>query len=101
VAPNRTKLLAMVLVAGLGVGAGVAYLLHQLRPVFNNVRVLNEVTGLTVLGAVSMTWLDKLRAESKLRKLAFGGAAGALLVLFSCVMLFHGAAVRLFQTVAG
>lgn len=99
VAPNRVLLLAIVLLAGLGVGGGLAYLLHQMRPVFNNVRSLTEVTGIPVLGSVSMTWLDKKRAESRLRKLAFSGVAGMLLVTFFGVVLFHGVAVRLMQRV--
>ena len=45
-----------------------SYGLHQVRPVFNNTRVLNDVTGIPVLGSVSMTWLDKRKMESRLRK---------------------------------
>ncbi len=101
VAPNRIKLLAVVLVVGLGLGGGLAYLLHQLRPVFNNVRSLADITGLPVLGAVSMTFVDKKRAESRLRKLAFGGAGAALVVVFLGVVLFHGVAARLMQRVMG
>lgn len=95
VAPNRPRLLAMVLIAGLGVAGGIAYLLHQMRPVFNNTRTLNEITGLQVLGAVSMTWLDRHRHASRRRQLVWGGAAAMLLVLFIGVMVFQSAGARL------
>lgn len=101
VAPNRPRLLAMVLVAALGAGGGLAYLLHQMRPVFTNVRTLNEVTGLPVLGAVSMTWLDRQKAEDRLRGLAFGGAAAMLLVIFVGVLLFQSSGARLMQRLIG
>jgi polysaccharide chain length determinant protein (PEP-CTERM system associated) len=97
VAPNRGRLLIIVLLAGLAVGGGLAYLLHQLRPVFNNTRSLEEVTGLPVLGAVSMTWLTRHRVESRLRKMAFGGAAAALLLVFMAVVMFQGAGARVMQ----
>lgn len=94
-APNRPRLIAMVLFAGLAVGGGLAYLLHQLRPVFNNVRLLNEITGVPVLGAVSMTWLDKRKMESRMRRLAFSGAAALLMVAFVGTMLFQSTGAKL------
>ena len=101
VAPNRARLLAVVLLAGLGAGGGLAYLLHQLRPVFHNTRNLAEVTGLPVLGAVSLTWLDRKRVESRMRKLAFGGAAAALVVAYLGVVMLQGPGTRLMQRVLG
>jgi len=97
VAPKRVALLAMVLFAGLGVGGGLAYLLHQLRPVFNNMRSLADVTGLPVIGAISMTWLDRKRMESRTRRLAFGGVAAGLVLIFACVVMFESAGTRLMQ----
>ncbi|HEV7609496.1 MAG TPA: XrtA system polysaccharide chain length determinant [Steroidobacteraceae bacterium] len=99
VAPNRGRLLIIVLVAGLALGGALAYLLHQLRPVFNNTRSLAEITGLPVLGAVSMTWLTRHKMESRLRKMAFGGAAAALLLIFTVVVMFQGPGARFMQHV--
>lgn len=101
VAPNRLVLLAGVLLAGLGIGGGLAYLLHQLRPVFNNERALADVTGLPVLGAISMTFVDRNREESRMRKLAFGGAAAALFLVFGCSVLFSGFGTRVMQHLLG
>lgn len=99
VAPDRMKLLATVLLAGLVAGGGLAYLLHQMRPVFSTTRSLGEITGLPVLGAVSMTWLDRRKNESRMRKLAFGGAAAMLLVAFLGVLLFESTGARLIQRI--
>ncbi len=54
-----------MIVAGLGLGGALAYLLHQLKPVFSSSRHLTERTGLPVLGVVSMTWLDKYKAQER------------------------------------
>lgn len=101
VAPNRMRLLTLVLFAGLALGGGLAYLLHQLRPIFNNTRTLGEITGLPVLGAVSMTWLDVNRMESRVRKLAFSGAFAALMLVFTGVAIFHSSGTRFMQHVLG
>jgi polysaccharide chain length determinant protein (PEP-CTERM system associated) len=101
VAPNRVRLLAVVLLAGLAAGGGLAYLLHQMRPVFNNTRSLADVTGLTVLGAISLTWLDRKRIESRMRKLAFGAAGAMLVVMYGITVLFHGPGARFMQRVLG
>jgi len=94
VAPNRPKLLALVLVVALAAGGGIAYLMHQLRPVFNSPRALNEITGLQVLGAVSMTWLDRHKWANRRNQLAFGGAAAMLMVMFVGVVVFQSAGAR-------
>jgi polysaccharide chain length determinant protein (PEP-CTERM system associated) len=97
VAPNRVALLPMVLAMGLGLGGGLAYLLHQLRPVFNTTRSLADITGLPVIGAISMTWLDRKLIESRMRRLAFGGVAAGLVLIFACVVMFQSAGTRLVQ----
>ena len=83
VAPNRPRLILMIFVAGLGIGAGLAYLLNKLRPVFNHKRELEEFTGLPVLGEVSVAWLEKYAADAR-RGLALF-SAGVLALLVACV----------------
>lgn len=62
VAPNRGLLVFVVLIAGLGVGGGLAFFLNQLRPVFNDVVSLRTKTGLPILGTVSvMRTLERKR----------------------------------------
>jgi len=53
VSPRRSLLVVIVLALAVGCGAGLAYLLQIVKPVFWSVRTLSESTGATVLGAVS------------------------------------------------
>jgi len=97
VAPNRPLLLIGGLLFGLGCGAGLAVLLHQLRPVFSSSRILSEVTNLPVLGVVSETWLDKHRQSRRQELIRYSMAASALLVVFVFFLRFSGSVVRMLQ----
>lgn len=99
VAPNRVLLLVGVLVVGLGVAAGLMYLLNELRPVYQNTRVLAEHTGLPVLGAVSRTWLHQQRAQKRRGVLVLAGAFSLLAVVCVMFVMWNEAAVRVAQRV--
>jgi polysaccharide chain length determinant protein (PEP-CTERM system associated) len=90
VAPNRPRLLLLVLFAGLAVGGGGAWLLNQLKPVFQSARSLADVTGLPVLAAVSRTWLDRRGQQRRSEVLRFSAASLALFVVFGFVYLGAG-----------
>lgn len=81
VAPRRALLILASLVASLAVGGGVAYLLQLLRPVFVSQRQLGAVTGLPVLGSVSMAWLDQHRSVLRSERRRYLWAMAALVVL--------------------
>jgi len=55
VSPKRTLLILVALLVAIGAGAGVAYLLTALRPVFHTARQLGEITGVAILGVVTAT----------------------------------------------
>ncbi len=57
--PNRRLLVLHVFVAGVSLGAVLAFLLSAFRPVFSHGRELEEATGLPVYGVVSLTSLDQ------------------------------------------
>lgn len=97
IAPNRPLLQIGGLLLGLAAGAGLAVLLHQLRPVFTSSRILGEVTGLPVLGVVSETWLDKHRQRRRAELIRYSIAAGALLAVFAFILRFSGSLVRFVQ----
>ncbi len=95
IGPDRVRLILTVLLGGIAAGIGVAYFMHQLRPVFTSTRQLNELTQLPVLGSVSMTWLERHKAEGRRAIWAYS-AAGAALVLIAIVALAtENAAARL------
>jgi polysaccharide chain length determinant protein (PEP-CTERM system associated) len=94
VAPKRPFLMALVLLSALGAGVGVAWLISQLRPVFNTVESLADVTGLPVLGCVTVTWIGRLAGEFRRSVLAVVGATAGLVVLFLVVLLLHQSGAR-------
>jgi polysaccharide chain length determinant protein (PEP-CTERM system associated) len=81
-APNRPLLLFGVLVAGFGIGAGVAFALGQLRSTFATAQGLEKAMGLPVLGAISITLTDAGRALRAKRMKMFAAGTGALGGLF-------------------
>jgi polysaccharide chain length determinant protein (PEP-CTERM system associated) len=90
VSPDRPRLILVVLMAGLLGGVGIAYLMHQLRPVFTSARQLTEFTQLPVLGTVSMTWLERHRAENRRVMWVYGMASAVLVVIAVVVLLVQG-----------
>lgn len=56
VEPARLKLLLVVFVGSLGLGAASCYVLAQIYPVFTNARTLQQFAELPVLGAVTNAW---------------------------------------------
>ena len=93
--PPRSLLILGVLVASLGAGAGVAFLLHQLKPVFTSTRSLAEFTGRQVLGAISMAWLDQQHVQRRWSYWRYSAAVLALFVVGVIVLQMSRAGIRL------
>ena len=85
-APNRPQLTSLVLLGGILAGIAVAFLISQIRPTFSDRRKLREVTGLPILGAVSMIWTDGQRKKQKKGLINFGTALLSLLASYGAVM---------------
>ena len=94
VAPKRAVLILGVLLAGLGIGGGIAFVLHQLNPVFHDVNTLRKITGRPILGVVSMTWLERGRARRRFDFLCFAGVGAGLVFIFLCTILFQDLGVQ-------
>ena len=77
--PNRMQLFSLVFVAALAAGLAGAFLLSQLRPTFLSQATLREVTGLPILGSVSMNWTAE---QTVLRKRRLFALAASVLLLF-------------------
>jgi polysaccharide chain length determinant protein (PEP-CTERM system associated) len=101
IAPKRPKLMAMVMVAGIAAGAGLAYLLHLLKPVFNSARSVSEITGFPVLGVVSMAWQDRYRSRLYRSYVAYSVSAALLIGLFVIALQFGQHGVRMLQSLTG
>lgn len=93
--PLRSLLILGVFAAALVVGSGVAFLFHQLRPVFSSARSLQAFTDLPVLGTVSMAWLDQQHVKRRRSYWRYSAAVFALLVVGVFVLQLSRMGVRL------
>ncbi len=97
--PSRPLLILAVLFVAVGVGTGIAWLMCKLRPVFLHGRTLSELTGLPVIGVVSMAWVERHRSLLRRDYLRYFAAVGMLLAMTATVVLVHGPGSRLVQRV--
>jgi polysaccharide chain length determinant protein (PEP-CTERM system associated) len=101
VAPPRLLLLIGTLFVGLGAGAAGAFALSKLNPVFDSLTSLRNLTGLPVLGAVSVTWLDRRKHRRRLEVLRVAAVGAALIVVFLGVVVARNAGTRLLAGLTG
>lgn len=94
VSPDRIRLILVVLLGGLAAGIGVAYLMHQLRPVFVSARQLTDLTQLPVLGVVSMTWLERHQAQARYAVRVYCMAVAVLIAVAAVTLLTQSATSR-------
>jgi polysaccharide chain length determinant protein (PEP-CTERM system associated) len=85
-APNRPRLMSLVLLAAIGGGLGIAFLLGQLRPTFSDERRLREATGLPVLGSVVMSWTVAQKRRRARGLFAFVLSFLSLLSAYAAIM---------------
>ena len=86
VGPNRPLLVTLALIASLLAGIGGALAMSQIRPTFMTHASLRELTGLPVIGAVSMNWTDQEIARRRKSMLALGLALGLMVLLYGAAM---------------
>ena len=87
VSPNRPLFLALVLFAGLGVGALTAFGLGHLQTSYPTASKLERASGLPVIGSISQMLTSEQRIDRKRKlKLFFGGAA-ALIGVFVLLLV--------------
>jgi polysaccharide chain length determinant protein (PEP-CTERM system associated) len=100
VAPKRGMLTIAGLLFSLAAGAATAYALHVFRPVFQNVRSLANVTGMRVLGAISMARPEVWRAAEFGRLRTFGISIALLLVTCGVMLTVGDTAVHFLRRLA-
>jgi polysaccharide chain length determinant protein (PEP-CTERM system associated) len=87
VGPNRKLFLSIVLVAALGSGVALAYLLSQLDVSFASMANLRDTFGLPVLGAVSVIAFKRRRRLKAAEAMAFVACLIALTAAFGGILL--------------
>jgi polysaccharide chain length determinant protein (PEP-CTERM system associated) len=87
--PNRPLLLSLVTLGGIVAGIAVAFLLSQLRRTVTDRRVLRELTGLPLLGAVSRVENDEARRRKRKGLMAYVAALGSLVAAYGAVMVLQ------------
>ena len=85
-APNRFRLVSLVLLGALLAGIVTAFLMSQIRPTFQSQNALRERTGFPVLGTVSMIWTDQEMIKRKKGVYAFGLSLLFLLGLYGALL---------------
>lgn len=87
--PNRPLLLSLVTLGGLVAGVAVAFLISQLRRTVTDRRVLRELTGLPLLGAVSRVENEESRRRKRKGLLTYLAALGSLVAAYGAVMILQ------------
>lgn len=83
VGPNRPMFLSAVLLGAIALGSGLAFLLNLLHPVFFAGRTLTEITGLPVLGSVTLVRSADEQRRRRRSHWLLASAAGALILAFA------------------
>lgn len=82
VSPNRLLLVPVVLIASLAAGLAFAFAASQMRPTFPSGEALRQLTGLPLLGVVTMLTTDVDRRRERMSLIRFVVASGGLVGLF-------------------
>ncbi len=98
--PNRVLMSSVVLGVGLLIGFGVAFLVSQFRPTFDERQMLSDTLGIPVLGSVNMVWTtDQVRAR-KVRNVSFVLTLSGLLLSFGIVLALYQFNIELLPRLA-
>ena len=82
VAPNRLLLMPVALLAAIGAGLALSFVLSQLRAVFFDARAVRNTIGLPVLGVVTLVRTDSARLRDRRDLRLFGLASSGLVGVF-------------------
>ena len=80
--PNRLLFASIVLLLGLGIGGALSAVLSQMNPRIIDVPDLKDITGLPVLGVVSMSSSPLHRQQRRYELMAFSAALAGLVIVY-------------------
>ena len=86
IAPKRPLLMTIVLLAALGGGFGIAFVMSQLKTTFNTERELHQATGIRVLGSIATALTPRLRRRRTRASMAFVLSYLGLLSTYGALM---------------
>jgi uncharacterized protein involved in exopolysaccharide biosynthesis len=90
VSPNRPLFVAVVLLGAIAAGCGLAFLMHQLNPVFATRQSLRDaLADMPVLGSVSLAVSPGQAMLERRDRLRLGAVAGLLLVAFVIALVLE------------
>jgi len=84
--PNRPMLYTLAMLAAIMAGGFTALLISQARPTFSGPGALRELTGLTVLGSVSMNWTGAEKLRQRRGQYWLGLSFSSLLLMYGAVL---------------
>ncbi|MES2317114.1 MAG: XrtA system polysaccharide chain length determinant [Pseudomonadota bacterium] len=84
--PNRPLLYTLVFFGALAGGALAALLISQARPTFASPSEMRELTGLVVLGTVSMNWTAAEQQKRRRGRYVLGMSFSSLMLAYGAVL---------------
>jgi len=97
--PNRVLFLGGVVLVALGAGLAWSFLQYRLRPAFTDLTQLGSVTGLPVLGSVSLYLSAEHKKRRRLQLSSFISATFLLLIAFGAVVFLRDLGTALMASV--
>lgn len=83
---GRAVLMTLVLLGALAGGCGLAFLISQMRPTFNDERRLRELIGLQVLGTVVMSLSDAQKVRQRRGRIALLISVASLFTAYAAII---------------
>ena len=97
--PNRLLFLSGVLLAAMGAGLAWSFLRYMINPTFIDLNQLSHVTGLPVLGSVSLYLSPEHIRKRRFQLASFLSATCLLVVVFVAVLWFRESGIALLSSV--
>ncbi len=101
VGPNRPIMLIAALMFAMGAGVAIAFGLNQLQPVFFTRRSLQRISGVPVLGSVSMLLAPDEVKRRRRELYAWGAACASLVLVTGLAVAFQSTGAALLRQLMG